>query len=127
MEVLIRFLVNKKFSVNDFTLSNWLELNKIGVNWEKQSAEKSSQLPSIEEWEKLLPTMDVWLDIAGNDIDYVSHLLPTLDWEGGLLGVRLRLEPKSVEDLYKEYISVRKAAVDAINGAKKTEIRARRP
>jgi len=32
MEVLIRFLVNKKFSTNDFTLSNWVQINRIGSN-----------------------------------------------------------------------------------------------
>ena len=121
MEVLIRFLVNKKFSTNDFTLSNWVQINKIGSNWEKQSTQTGSQIPALEEWEKVLPTMDVWLQVAENEIHHVSHLLPTLDWEGGLLGVRLRFEPKKIEDFYKEYLSVRKAARDTINGAKKTE------
>ncbi len=122
MEVLVRFLVNKKFSINDFTLLNWVQINKIGSNWEKQSTQTGSQIPNIEEWEKFLPTMDVWLQVAENEIHRVIHLLPTIDWEGGLLGVRLRFEPKKIEDFYKEYLSVRKAARDTINGAKKTEI-----
>lgn len=121
MEVLIRFLVNKNFSTNDFTLSNWVHINKIGFNWEKQSTQTGSQIPALEEWEKVLPTMDVWLQVAENEIYHVSHLLPTLDWEGGLLGVRLRFEPKKIEDFYKEYLLVRKAARDTINEAKKTE------
>lgn len=121
MEVLIRFLVNKKFSTNDFTLSNWVEINKIGSNWEKQSTEAGSQTPSLEEWKNVLPTMDVWLQVAENEIHHVSHLLPTLDWEGGLLGVRLRFEPKQIEDFYKEFLSVRKAARDTINAVTKTE------
>ncbi|MCK5240825.1 AAA family ATPase [bacterium] len=121
MEVLIRFLVNKKFSANDFTLSNWVQINKIGYNWEKQSTQTGSQTPTLEEWGKVLPTMDVWLQVAENEIHHVIHLLPTLDWEGGLLGIRLRFEPKKIEDFYKEYLSVRKAARDTINGSKKTE------
>jgi len=121
MEGLIRFLVNKRFSINDFTLSNWVQINKIGSNWEKQSTQTGSQIPALEEWEEVLPTMDVWLQVAENEMHHVSHLLPTLDWEGGLLGVRLRFEPKKIEDFYKEYLSVRKAARDTINGAKKTE------
>src|SRR4030042_3569948 len=121
MEILIRFLVNKNFSTNDFTLSNWVQINEIGSDWEKQSTQPGSQMPALEKWEKVLPTMDVWLQVAENEIHHVSHLLPTLDWEGGLLGVRLRFEPKKIEDFYKEYLSVRKAAHDTINGAKKTE------
>lgn len=121
MEVLIRFLVNKKFSTNDFTLSTWAQINKIGSSWEKQSTQADSQIPTLEEWGKVLPTMDIWLQVAENEIHHVSHLLPTLDWEGGLLGVRLRFEPKKIEDFYKEYLSDKKAARDTINGAKKTE------
>lgn len=121
MEVLIRFLVNKRFSTNDFTLSNWGQINKIGFNWEKQSTQAGSQIPTLEEWEKVLPTMDVWLQVAENEIYLVSHLLPTLDWEGGLLGVRLRFEPKKIEDFYKEYLSVKKAARDTIKGVEETK------
>lgn len=121
MEALIRFLVNKRFSANDFTLSNWVQINKIGDNWENQSTQSGSQMPTMEEWEKVLPTMDVWLHVADNEIHHVIHLLPTLDWKGGLLGVRLRFEPKKIEDFYKEYLLVRKAARDTIKGAKEIE------
>ena len=51
----------------------------------------------------MLPSLDLWLHVENDEIHYVSHLLPTLDWEGGLLGVRLRLEPKNVDELYKEF------------------------
>jgi predicted ATP-dependent endonuclease of OLD family len=118
MDVLRCFLVKNTFTTNDFTLSNWVQINKIGSNWEKLSTQPGSQLPVLEEWEKVLPTMDVWLQVAENEIHHVSHLLPTLDWAGGLLGVRLRFEPKKIEDFYKEYILARKDASDTINGAK---------
>ncbi len=62
--------------------------------------------------------MDVWLQVAQNEIHHVRHLLPTLDWDGGPLGVRLRLEPKNINDLYKEYILARKAAKETIAAAK---------
>jgi predicted ATP-dependent endonuclease of OLD family len=38
--------------------------------------------------------------------------LPTLDWAGGALGVRLRFEPKTIEELYKNYLAEWKAAKD---------------
>ncbi|MFH1507261.1 MAG: AAA family ATPase [Candidatus Omnitrophota bacterium] len=117
MEALMRFLVNKKFSINDFTLSNWLPINVIGSNWERSSLQSNSQIPPLEEWEKVLPTMDIWIEVAEEEIHYVCHLLPTLDWVGGLLGIRLRFEPKDVENFYKDYLAVRKAARDAIKGA----------
>ena len=119
MEALIRFLVSKEFSINDFTLSNWTTINTIGATWGRTTFDPISKIPSLQEWEKVLPTMDIWLDVAGDEIHYVCHLLPTLDWEGGLLGIRLRYEPKDVENLYKEYLTKKKDAYDTVRIAGK--------
>lgn len=108
MVALEHFLVNQShFTTNDFTLSNWAAIDNIGADWERHT---ESQSPSLTEWEQVLPSMDVWLQVANNEIHFVQNLLPTLDWEGGLLGVRLRLEPKKIDDLYKDYLLSIKAA-----------------
>lgn len=108
MVALEHFLVNQShFTTNDFTLSNWAAIDNIGADWEGHT---ESQSPSLTEWEQVLPSMDVWLQVANNEIHFVQNLLPTLDWEGGLLGVRLRLEPKKIDDLYKDYLLSIKAA-----------------
>lgn len=110
MVALEHFLVNQShFTTNDFTLPNWTAIDNIGADWERHT---ESQSPSLTEWEQVLPSMDVWLQVANNEIHFVQNLLPTLDWEGGLLGVRLRLEPKKIDDLYKDYLSSIKAAKD---------------
>ena len=115
MVALGHFLVDpRRFTTNDFTLSNWAHINRIGVEWEAQSTQSGSQKPTIAEWERVLPSMDIWLKVANTEIHYVSHLLPTLDWEGGLLGVRLRLEPENIDELYKDFLS-------SINAAKETK------
>ena len=41
--------------------------------------------------------------------------MPSLEWSGGLLGVRLRLEPKDITELYKTYLS----AISSANSIKK--------
>ncbi|QFX95107.1 ATP-dependent endonuclease [Acidithiobacillus thiooxidans ATCC 19377] len=46
--------------------------------------------------------LDIWLQAENNEIHHVSALLPSLDWAGGLLGVRLCLRPKDLEALYRE-------------------------
>lgn len=91
----------KRFTTNDFTLSNWTEINQIGESW----VADPSKPPILTEWEHLLPSIDVWLHVEDNEIHRVSHLLPTLDWKGGAIGVRLRLEPEKLDDLYKNYLS----------------------
>ena len=47
--------------------------------------------------------MDIWLDVAPNEMHYVASIIPTLKWRGGKLGVRLALLPKDVSNLFNEY------------------------
>jgi predicted ATP-dependent endonuclease of OLD family len=105
MVALRHFLVSKgDFSTNDVHLSNWSKINAVGEAWVTNHGKQGAQPPSLEGWGALMPTMDVWLSVRENEIHYVSHLLPTLDWAGGQLGVRLRYEPKNIDDLYSEYV-----------------------
>lgn len=103
MDALILFLKEKtKFSTRDFTLSNWKNINEIGKQW----IEKNPITPEdliIEKWQEYLPSLDIWINVENSEMHYVNHLIPTLDWQGGLLGIRLRLEPKNIEDLYKDF------------------------
>lgn len=120
MVALGHFLVDKaRFSTNDFTLSNWAGINKIGDAWESQIADQAVVALSASEWDDLLPAMDVWLSVAANEVHYVNHLVPTLDWAGGLLGVRLRYEPKDIAELSKDYSAAAKAAKDTKAAAAK--------
>lgn len=105
MYALIKFLKKKnQLSTRDFTLSNWLEINKIGELWLKET-DFSKQNLKIEIWEEHLPSIDIWLNVKKNEIHYVNNLIPTLDWDGGFLGVRLRLEPNNIEELFIEFKS----------------------
>jgi len=105
MDALILFFKSKnKFETRDFTLSNWKTINSIGEAWIKTEEKEELDL-GIEQWVGQLPAIDVWLKIEPNEIHYVHHLIPTLDWEGGLLGVRLRFEPNNIEELYTEFSS----------------------
>jgi predicted ATP-dependent endonuclease of OLD family len=90
-------------------LSNWVAINQIGAGWMDADEEQSPDL-TLDSWRTQLPAIDVWLEVDESQIHYVSHILPTLDWDGGLLGVRLILEPKDPEKLYKAYVSAHSAA-----------------
>ena len=106
MLALRRFLVPKRcpFEIYDFTLSHWPEIDRIGQSWiEAVKAEETADL-SLGQWLPYLPTLDLWLDVEIGEMHHVRDLIPTLDWEGGALGVRLRYEPENVEDLFKDFI-----------------------
>lgn len=105
MDALILFFKNKtKFTTRDFTLSNWNHINSIGESWVTAAKKEDIDL-SIQKWEDYLPSIDIWLDVNRNEIHYVKHLIPTLEWAGGALGVRLRYEPTNLDELYKEFTS----------------------
>ncbi|MBA3033367.1 MAG: AAA family ATPase [Gammaproteobacteria bacterium] len=102
------FLVDRErsnFCFNDFTLAHWPAINAMGAAWEAAN-DANQQLPEPE-WDRVLPFLDVWLRVAEDEVHYVRKILPTLDWDGGRLGVRMRLEPKDAAQLQLEYISTR--------------------
>lgn len=120
MDALIWFFKsNAKFTTKDFTLSNWKEINEIGTKWLSEKDFANIDL-TINLWELNLPTLDVWLKVENNELHYVNHLIPSLDWTGGLLGIRLRFEPASIEALYKEFSSTCKNSVEIIGIADST-------
>lgn len=104
MDALILFLTkNRFFDLKDFTLSNWSAINKIGKTWLKEKDPDKIDLTS-KPWESEIPTLDIWLHVENTELQHVSHIIPSLDWKGGLLGVRLRFEPTDIESLYAEFI-----------------------
>src|ERR1700722_7948884 len=76
-------LCPNRLALRGITIANWIQIDTLGDEWEKE------QEPSIE-IDTLLPTLDVWLDVPIGEIQHVAHILPTLNWAGGLLGVRLQ-------------------------------------
>jgi len=136
MEAFILFLKkerNKEIVTTDFTLSNWNDLNAIGNSWAKSGDVDFGKISQLEEidanndseglylksWREHLPALDLWLDVGGAETHYISHLIPSLSWEGGLIGVRLILEPKingqqQVESLYKDFRQAFNAAKSAV-------------
>jgi predicted ATP-dependent endonuclease of OLD family len=119
IEALGCFLVNQgSFTSNDFTLSNWTAINKIGADWEALANQPDSTGPSLADWEAVLPSLDLWLHVEDDEIHYVNNLLPTLEWEGGLLGIRLRLEPEKVEQLHKEFVTAIRGVNETLEAAR---------
>lgn len=111
MVALRHFLLERersKFTLNDFTLSHWPAIEEMGRSWEEaKTAEQELPAP---DWSRFLPFLDVWLVVEKSEAHFVQKLIPTLDWDGGRLGVRLRLEPKDSEQLQKDFLAAREEA-----------------
>lgn len=107
MYALKSFLIDgTRLSIRDFTVSNLEQINKIGEAWEAGATDN----PLLDDWVPVLPTLDVWLEVADVEIHHVVNILPSLEWTGGILGVRLRYEPKDVAELANDFCASRVAA-----------------
>lgn len=105
MDALMIFLKTKSFKTQDFTLCHWKNLNEIGEDWIKADELKEED-KSVKLLEQYLPILDLWIEVENSELHYVSHIIPTLDWKGGILGIRLRFEPKDMDELIKEFITL---------------------
>ncbi|GKS77553.1 AAA family ATPase [Acidovorax sp. SUPP950] len=112
MVALRHFLIDRTdFSINDFTLSHWAKLDAMAIAWE-------APVPGEEEaefdWGEVLPHLDVWLSVPTEELHYVQKILPTLDWAGEYIGVRLRYEPKDIQALKQQYLAAKLAAASVM-------------
>lgn len=101
-----RFLSPRRcpFEMHDLTLCHWPNLIALGESWiAARDADEVVDL-TIAPWVSSLPTLDLWLHVETGEMHHVRDLIPTLDWEGGRLGVRLRYEPKDLGLLYKDFM-----------------------
>jgi predicted ATP-dependent endonuclease of OLD family len=108
MVALRTFLVGRErhnFALTDLTLSHWTAINSMGKSWE--TARETQQPLPTPAWDAFLPFVDLWLHVEDDEVHYVQKILPTLDWEGGSLGIRLRLQPKDALVLQNEYLAAR--------------------
>ncbi len=104
MVALRHFLINRnKFTINDFTLSKWIEIDQMGMGWLGAAGRKEVPALTFTDWQSLVPTMDLWLQVEENEIHRVQHILPTLSWTNGLLGIRLCYQPKKLLELFAEF------------------------
>lgn len=99
------------FRLQDLTLSHINVLESIGTAWEDYDPDSGEPIPAnLDQWVPLLPFFDLWLDVNVGEFHYVSSIMPTLDWQGGMIGVRLRLEPSNIVELFNDFRKSREEA-----------------
>jgi predicted ATP-dependent endonuclease of OLD family len=91
-----------KFSVHDFSADKWPQIVAFG------EGEADAALPTIE--------ADIWLEISADDIHRVVDLLPSLAWEGSLVGMRVVFGPTDPEATRARYAEARQRALEAVAG-----------
>ena len=100
MHAVVSFLKDPgRFSTKDFTLTNWRFINEVAEGWIKNEDPK----PHLSDMLDYLPQMDIWITVNDKEAYLVKDLIPSLDWEGKEVGVRMVYAPKDVEKLYSSY------------------------
>jgi predicted ATP-dependent endonuclease of OLD family len=92
------------FELFDFSAILWAEIDNIG-NAAPGAVDTPKQLPAI--------TLDLWFRVEDADLGVAMPLLPSTDWEGKCVGVRVSFEPKSHYDLVQTYHELRDKATAA--------------
>lgn len=107
MLALRRFLTPRRcpFEIHDFTLCHLKVLVDIGEDWIRAHRAGDVADISLDPWVQALPTLDLWLQVKEDEVHRVRDLVPFMEWTGGRLGVRLRYEPKDLNELFKEFIT----------------------
>jgi len=92
------------FELFDFSAILWAEIDNIG-NALPGDVETPKQLPAI--------TLDLWFRVGDADLGVAMPLLPSTDWEGKCVGIRVSFEPKDPYDLVKTYRELREKTAAA--------------
>lgn len=102
---------NEKFTLKEFTATNWSLIDKLGEQWLAKDPVDDTLLDS-HQWDDIVPSLDIWIDVADGEQYRVNHLIPSLStWDGKVVGVRCQYVPKDVKRLYVDYKNAKGKAV----------------
>jgi len=93
------FTGKSRFSIYDFSADLWTDIVAFGEGGEGTS------LPAME--------IDLWFEINQNDIHRVVELLPSLSWDGALVGMRIAYVPRNAAETYDRYAEMRRRVLAA--------------
>ena len=94
----------EKFSLFDFSSNVWKQLNEIGEELPTNDAQ--AELPSI--------TLDLWFEVTGDDLHLVLPILPSSEWQGTEVGVRVEFGVVNAAETLKRFREAKEKAAAQI-------------
>jgi predicted ATP-dependent endonuclease of OLD family len=99
----------ERFSVHDFSADRWAIFDAIGSD-----PQAGEPLPTIR--------LDLWFEVEGSDLYRVIKILPSMEWNGVALGIRMEFAPKDAAVLLANYREAKsKAGKSAVPKGNDTE------
>jgi hypothetical protein len=105
-QAITMFLSGEKdrFSMFDFSSSTWRVFNELG---DSEAADNGDvPLPAI--------VMDLWFDVSEADLYLVLPILPSSDWAGNLVGMRIEFAAKNPVELIERYRTKKQIALERV-------------
>lgn len=96
----------KKFELFDFSAALWAEIDAIGST-PPGDEDASKQLPSI--------LLDLWFRVGEDDLATAMSLLPSTEWDGKCVGIRVAFEPRDPHALVRTFHELHEKANNAAN------------
>jgi predicted ATP-dependent endonuclease of OLD family len=84
----------KKFELFDFSAALWAEIDAIGRSTPGDAA-AAKRLPSI--------LLDLWFRVGEDDLATAMSLLPSTEWDGKCVGIRVAFEPRDAQELVRKF------------------------
>lgn len=96
----------KKFELFDFSAALWAEIDAIGRT-PPGDEDAPKQLPSI--------LLDLWFRVDEDDLATAMSLLPSTEWDGKCVGIRVAFEPRDAHALVRTFHELHEKANNAAN------------
>jgi predicted ATP-dependent endonuclease of OLD family len=94
----------KKFELFDFSAALWAEIDAIG-NTAPEDESAPNKLPSI--------LLDLWFHVGEDDLATAMALLPSTEWDGKCVGIRVAFEPRDAYELVRRFHELHERANNA--------------
>ncbi len=89
-----------RFSIHDFSSELWTDIVAFG------EGDGEASLPTME--------IDIWFEIGSDDVHRVIDLLPSLAWNGKLVGMRVAYTPCNPAATRARYVEMRHRVLDVV-------------
>lgn len=93
-----------RFEIYDFSADCWATFDALDTD----DPDAAELLPVI--------SLDLWFDVDDANIHRVVGLLPSLSWDGELIGLRMAYGPRNPDALFKNYRAAREVSKDRAAG-----------
>lgn len=103
---------SKKLELFDFSASLWPDIDRIG-DAGTDGVSTPDSLPVI--------SLDLWFEVGEEDLVVAMPLLPSTEWNGKCVGLRVTFEPRNPIELVQRFRALREKGDEAVSALKEKQ------